>query len=220
MTYNEFIEQILNTRGRHGCEEGYFERHHIIPKSIGGTNQEENLIDLYAREHYEAHKLLALENPSNKSLQYAWWNMAHCGGRDIQKRYVLSAEEYEEARKNHSKNMSGTNNPNYGHKHTESAKLKISQARKESGTGYWKGKHLSEETKNKLSANHKGKQTKGNNPFAKKIVAEDVVYNSVIECAEHYNIPYSTMLHWFCRKSIPKRYQYLNLHFLDKQTNQ
>ena len=58
MTYKEFIDNILETRGRFGCE-GYKERHHIIPKCMGGTNDETNLIDLYAREHFDAHKMLA-----------------------------------------------------------------------------------------------------------------------------------------------------------------
>lgn len=36
----------------------YFEIHHIIPKSIGGLNEKENLILLTAREHFLAHYLL------------------------------------------------------------------------------------------------------------------------------------------------------------------
>ena len=38
MTYSEFIENILATRGRFGCGEQYHERHHILPKSHGGEN--------------------------------------------------------------------------------------------------------------------------------------------------------------------------------------
>ena len=72
LTYNEFIQNILDTRGRFGVHEGeYKERHHVIPKCLGGTNDKNNLIDLYAKEHYIAHKLLALENPSNNGLQFA-----------------------------------------------------------------------------------------------------------------------------------------------------
>ena len=65
MNYKTFIENILNTRGRFACGEEYHERHHIIPKSCGGTNDKNNLIDLFAKEHFIAHKLLALENPDN-----------------------------------------------------------------------------------------------------------------------------------------------------------
>ena len=44
-TYKEFINSILESRGRFACGGEYYERHHIIPKCIGGTNDEENLID-------------------------------------------------------------------------------------------------------------------------------------------------------------------------------
>ena len=109
-TYEEFINNILETRGRFSCGEKYHERHHIVPKSCGGTNDEDNLIDLYAREHFEAHKLLALENPDVDSLVYAWWNMSHmnkANGRS----YEISSEEYEEAKiafsTIHSKHLKG-----------------------------------------------------------------------------------------------------------------
>lgn len=39
-------------------ENQYCERHHIIPKSLGGTNSKDNIVNLTAREHYIAHLLL------------------------------------------------------------------------------------------------------------------------------------------------------------------
>ena len=95
--YDEFINNILETRGRHGCGDEYFETHHIIPKCLDGTNDEENLIDLFAREHFEAHRLLALENPNNEKLTYAWWMMATIKN-EYQERCRINAEEYEEAK--------------------------------------------------------------------------------------------------------------------------
>lgn len=47
----------------------------------GCTNDEDNLIDLFAREHYEAHRLLVLENPNNHKLAYAWSMMARAKKR-------------------------------------------------------------------------------------------------------------------------------------------
>jgi hypothetical protein len=37
---------------------GYTENHHIIPKSLGGTNSKANLVALTAREHFVCHLLL------------------------------------------------------------------------------------------------------------------------------------------------------------------
>lgn len=44
------------TRDAAGC---YVESHHIIPRSIGGTDDSENLVFLTAKEHFVAHLLLA-----------------------------------------------------------------------------------------------------------------------------------------------------------------
>jgi hypothetical protein len=38
--------------------EGYTERHHIHPRSLGGTNDKDNLVNLTAREHFICHWLL------------------------------------------------------------------------------------------------------------------------------------------------------------------
>jgi hypothetical protein len=97
-TYKQFIDNILSSRGRFACGDEYHERHHIVPKCLGGTNDEDNLIDLYAKEHFIAHKLLALENPNNDKLTYAWSCMAFIKNSD-QQRYELTPDEYEEARK-------------------------------------------------------------------------------------------------------------------------
>ena len=80
------------------------ERHHIIPRCIGGTNDEENLIYLFPYEHYYAHKKLAIENEDNIKLARAWWLMSHIKSNDFLK--TISAEEYAEARILFSKKIS------------------------------------------------------------------------------------------------------------------
>ena len=137
MTYKDFIDDIIKTRGRHGCGDIYHERHHIKPRCLGGENKEENLIDLYAREHFIAHELLAKENPHEQGLQCAWWMMAHVI-KDNGERYKCTPEEYEEAKIAFSNSQKGVNNFMYGK------------------VGYNYGKHLSEATKKKISEAHKG----------------------------------------------------------------
>lgn len=92
MTYHDFIENILSTRGRNGCGDEYHEEHHIVPKCMGGSNDKDNLIDLFADEHFVAHKLLAFENPDNDSLQRAFSTMAHV--RRDGRKYNVSEEDY------------------------------------------------------------------------------------------------------------------------------
>ena len=110
MGYKAFIDNILQTRGRFMCGNQYHERHHIVPRCIGGSENTDNLIDLYAREHFIAHRLLAIENAENEKLVYAWWCMCSLQGSS-KKRNDVTEEEYEEARIQYAKKFSGGNNP-------------------------------------------------------------------------------------------------------------
>lgn len=149
MSYEEFINNILETRGRFNCGEEYYERHHILPKCLGGTNDEDNLIDLFAREHFIAHKLLALENPENTSLQFALWALAGMANKKYSSLELCTSEEFEEARKRRNLAMCGENNPMYGsHRFGENNPMY--------------GKHHTEETKRKIAKKSKEYSLKGN----------------------------------------------------------
>ena len=160
-TYEEFINHIIQTRGRFACGDEYHETHHIIPKCMNGTDDKDNLIDLFAREHFEAHRLLALENPENKKLIHAWWLMSTTLNAN-KRRVKITPEEYEEAKKIVSKTMSGENNPMYG-KPSPRRCVHLSEEQKQHlrdiNTGNLNpkyGTHLSEETKEKIRSAHMG----------------------------------------------------------------
>lgn len=101
MTYEQFITNIIMSRGQYNCA-GYKERHHIIPRCMGGVDDKSNIIYLYPREHYEAHKLLALENPDNHKLNRAWWLMSHINNT----KYEVTSNEYEQSKESFGKFMS------------------------------------------------------------------------------------------------------------------
>lgn len=50
----------------------YCESHHIIPKSLGGSNEKDNMVNLTAREHYIAHKLLTKMTTGNSKTKMFW----------------------------------------------------------------------------------------------------------------------------------------------------
>jgi hypothetical protein len=56
---------------------GYSEKHHIIPKCMGGTNEENNVVKLTAREHFVCHLLLIRMTPPEyrAKLVYAAWQL-------------------------------------------------------------------------------------------------------------------------------------------------
>lgn len=58
MNYQAIYERLCN-RGREGrCLPGRVERHHIIPRHVGGDDSSSNLTNLTPREHCLAHALL------------------------------------------------------------------------------------------------------------------------------------------------------------------
>ena len=210
--YNDFISEIIKNRGRFGCGEKYHERHHIIPKCLGGTDDEKNLIDLYAKEHFIAHKMLADENPKNHKLVAAYTIMAFAKNKN-EERYILTPEEYEIARIAFSNSLkekykNKENHPCYGKHISEERKSKIGQINK--GNKYCVGRIISEETRRKIgdanrnpSAETREKMSLaqknrnlsgGNNPRAKAVMrlSDQKVYSCMKEAALDNKINYTT----------------------------
>lgn len=76
VNYLEVYNNLINkAKNRNIEEEKYVEHHHIIPLSIGGEDNKNNIVALYPREHYLAHKLLHILYPKNISLQHAYCMM-------------------------------------------------------------------------------------------------------------------------------------------------
>ena len=75
MNYQKIYNQIIE-RAKNRQLEGYKEKHHVIPKCIGGLNDKENLVELTAREHFLCHRLLCEIYPNNQKLLWALWLMA------------------------------------------------------------------------------------------------------------------------------------------------
>jgi hypothetical protein len=93
--YNQIIEKAITENRKKGTGV-YYERHHIIPKCIGGNNDKDNLVLLTAREHYLVHKLLVEIYPDDDLLFYAFWAMCNKQGSAIINRdYKVSSIEYE-----------------------------------------------------------------------------------------------------------------------------
>lgn len=89
MNYHRMYEQLIEKRRREPLDKSsvYCEKHHFIPKCMGGTNESWNLVYLTAKEHFIAHHLLYLMNPTNISLMSAL--MAMCANPKGGKRQML-----------------------------------------------------------------------------------------------------------------------------------
>lgn len=130
---------------------GYSERHHIIPKCMGGKSNSENLVYLSAREHFVCHLLLikCVHRDFVRKMKFALGKFIQESNLQDRK---FTSRQYDIIRKSISE-------ARRGFKHTEETIKKISEGHK--GQIPWnKGLSLppiSEEHKEKLSSLYAGK---------------------------------------------------------------
>jgi hypothetical protein len=136
----------------------YYESHHIIPRCLGGIDDEENLVLLTAREHYVCHKLLTYIYEKHRGIALAFFRMTH----DKQNRKVTSRDyEYAKQLNNNtqiseetSRKLSAANRKRIVSKETRQKLSKV-----------WKGRKHTDEAKQKMRESKLGEK----NPFFKKI---------------------------------------------------
>lgn len=135
--YYEIISNAKKSNRRKGGDE-YYENHHIIPrcKPFCGSNRNENMILLTAREHFIVHWLLTkmCEGVYKQKMQHAIFRMISKTGKRI-----ITSWQFEIAKKEQAKAVSSR-------AVTLETRNKISQALK----GKNVGKNLTEEHKSKL----------------------------------------------------------------------
>lgn len=111
MDYQKHYEQLISKHGSQDKPEGYSERHHILPKSMGGSDDASNLVYLSAKAHFVAHHLLWRWH-RNRQMAFAFRTM--CIMDKTGKRHKASCTSYQEAKLAFSLASSGENHPNYG----------------------------------------------------------------------------------------------------------
>jgi hypothetical protein len=107
-----------------------YEKHHIIPRSLGGSNEKLNIVKLSPREHIICHRLLTkmTEGEYLIKMRYAFWGMS---GNNIHCNRNLSSKQYEYARICIQKNLKNkTYEERYGKKHAEQIRKKQSDSAK------------------------------------------------------------------------------------------
>ena len=130
--YNQIIQRAQG-ENRVKTKDAYYEIHHIIPRCLGGNNENTNLVLLTAREHFICHLILCRLHKNNHKLWYAANAML------MRQSLKISSRQYAEIKGNL--------------KHSDETRRKMS----ESSKGRGKGKKLSDETKAKLREAHKNR---------------------------------------------------------------
>ncbi len=112
--YNEYYRIIeeAKTKDRLKSDNEYFERHHIIPKALGGTNSWRNLVLLTPEEHYICHSLLPwfCEGEAKAKMVYAW-NVLNNAGKQEKGRSIIGPKKYGELKRLHKKSIVGAKHP-------------------------------------------------------------------------------------------------------------
>jgi len=75
MNYKLVYDNIIYNNQIKKCTSPYKERHHILPKCLGGSNEKSNLVYLSYREHFLCHWLLIKIYPDNFKLKAAFAKM-------------------------------------------------------------------------------------------------------------------------------------------------
>ena len=102
MNYKQIYDNLMK-RATDRQIDGYTEKHHIIPKCMNGSNAEENIAVLTAREHFIAHQLLIKIYPGHRSLAHAAYMMTRSNKfqtRNANRLYAWLREKASEYQKN------------------------------------------------------------------------------------------------------------------------
>ena len=169
MNYSKIYYNIIE-KSKSRLTPPIFESHHIIPKSLGGSNQKDNLVKLTPKEHFLCHLLLSkmYTGIKKQKMVYALWAMMNlCNNHQYRKK--IKGRLYETIRiefVNQLRSQTGENHFNRGRKtgrtkddFTKEWKEKISASKK--GKPTWnKGITHSEKTKALQSLIAKNRQKK------------------------------------------------------------
>ena len=128
MDYQKIYNNLIKTRsGQCLLINEYYEKHHIVPRCLGGTDDEQNLIRLTYREHFIAHWLLVKIYKNHLGINYAFLCMLRKqpnGERILtSKRYEIIKRNFSDFKKWHSK----INNPGKSQKSRESARKRMTE---------------------------------------------------------------------------------------------
>lgn len=129
--WQNWYNKIIEKRKLNPVIEGYKEKHHIIPKSLGGSNDKSNLIYLTAKEHYICHLLLVRITQNDKiaykKMLCALFKLGNCNRHYNSNTYKIYREEYIKNCCIGHHNQDGEKNSAWGKHWMSNIELKISK---------------------------------------------------------------------------------------------
>jgi hypothetical protein len=130
--YTKWYHAIVNSaKAREKENDTYYERHHVVPKSMGGSDRSHNIVRLTAKEHFVVHHLLTkmcVDSRDHSKMCNAFFAMHIHSTKNryfTPRTYALAKFLMAESKRK----LVGELNPWFGKKHTEEAKCKMKEKR-------------------------------------------------------------------------------------------
>jgi hypothetical protein len=95
MNYQKIYDNLVHKRQNEPAT-GYVERHHIVMRSMGGSDEHYNIVKLTGREHWIAHALLFKIHRNSKAAHACHMMAMNCEERENP--YIRNSRMYEAAR--------------------------------------------------------------------------------------------------------------------------
>ncbi len=144
MNYQKHYDLLIERAKNRKKLEGYIEKHHVLPRCLGGSDKKSNLVELTPEEHYVAHQMLVKIHPDHSGLVWAALLMTghHTKNRSNNKSYGWLRRKQSKILK---KARIGKGNGSYG---TMWITNGVENRKVEKGSsipdGFWKGRKIKE----------------------------------------------------------------------------
>jgi hypothetical protein len=119
---NKYTKWYFNIIRNANPTTSYVEKHHIIPRCIGGSDHRENIVSLTAREHFVCHLLLT-KMTTGKVKQAMCWAVGKFAQVNKNQQRNFTSWEYQKIRENISFARTGK-------KHSDKSRKKMSEKAK------------------------------------------------------------------------------------------
>ncbi len=200
MNYQKIYNDLIAKRKEFPYIDGYSERHHILPRSLGGSDDKDNLVRLSAKEHYIAHLLLCKIYENDKPKFYkmikAFVMMSASPNGDNTRYFNAKTYQYykEDFAKIMSESQQGDKNSQYGSMWIYSTELRESKKILKTDKipeGWNKGRIINFESFNKKEIKKLKTIKKIVKIKVKNLSEQDIktdLYNNVIDWNFLYNL--------------------------------
>ena len=187
MNYHEIYFNLIAKCGHADKPSaGYYERHHILPKSLGGGNEAENLVYLSGRAHFLAHWLL-YKMTGTAEMARAFYGMCDLNRRP--ERHLPNSRAYQSAKEAFSR---------HNHMRQPEHRLRVSVA----ATNQWATRHEEMKQSNAwmfADRDHpmymKGR-TGDDHPRSRRVSTPAGVFGSVREAGRELGMSHPTVSAW------------------------